>query len=71
MAEIKISELRPAGTELLEDAESFINELGEREVDDILGGGGHRGGAKLDNDQFTYNINNQQYTSNYAVTFDN
>ncbi|OUL17854.1 hypothetical protein [Nostoc sp. 106C] len=39
MAVIKISELRPAGSELFQDSESFLNELSEnREVDQVLGG---------------------------------
>jgi hypothetical protein len=39
MAVIKISELRPAGAELFQDSESFLNELTEaREVDQVLGG---------------------------------
>jgi hypothetical protein len=39
MATIKISELRPAGAELFQDSESFLNELTEaREVDQVLGG---------------------------------
>jgi hypothetical protein len=32
MASIKISELRPAGFELFQDTESFLNELGDREL---------------------------------------
>jgi hypothetical protein len=32
MASIKISELRPAGFELFQDSESFLNELGDREL---------------------------------------
>jgi len=38
MAIIKISELRPAGSELFQDSESFLNELTEREVGGIEGG---------------------------------
>lgn len=37
MASIKISELRPAGSELLHDSESFLNELSDRELS-VLGG---------------------------------
>ena len=37
MAIIKISELRPAGSELFQDSESFLNELTEREVGGIEG----------------------------------
>ncbi len=38
MAKIKISELRPAGSELLQDAESFLNELSDRELENVVGG---------------------------------
>jgi hypothetical protein len=37
MANIKISELSPAGSELFQDSESFLNELNEREM--VLGAG--------------------------------
>ncbi len=37
MASIKISELRPAGVELFQDSESFLNEIGEQEMG-ITGG---------------------------------
>ncbi|MEA5626257.1 hypothetical protein [Nostoc sp. UHCC 0251] len=53
MASIKISELRPAGSELFQDSESFLTELSEsRELAQVLGG-------------WTY-YNNQQ--SNSIVT---
>ncbi len=38
MASIKISELRPAGSELFQDSESFLNELTDREMLGIEGG---------------------------------
>lgn len=38
MATIKISDLRPAGTELFQDTESFLNELTEPETGNLLGG---------------------------------
>jgi hypothetical protein len=38
MATIKISDLRPAGTELFQDSESFLNELTEPETGNLLGG---------------------------------
>ena len=38
MAEIKLSQLRPAGSELLQDSESFLNELNERELENVVGG---------------------------------
>ncbi len=37
MASIKISELRPAGSELFQDSESFLQELGAQEMG-IAGG---------------------------------
>ena len=38
MSEIKLSELRPAGSELLQDSESFLNELNDRELENVAGG---------------------------------
>jgi len=38
MANITISELRPAGTELFLDSESFINELTDEELNLTKGG---------------------------------
>ncbi|MEH2237038.1 hypothetical protein [Nostoc sp.] len=38
MASIKISELRPVGSELFQDSESFLQELGAQEMG-ITGGG--------------------------------
>ncbi|MUL35785.1 hypothetical protein [Gloeocapsopsis dulcis] len=38
MASIKISELKPAGNELFQDEESFLDELNERETLFITGG---------------------------------
>jgi len=40
MASIKLSELRPVGSELFHDSESFINELDEQEMPALLTGGG-------------------------------
>jgi hypothetical protein len=39
MAKITISELRPAGADLFEGSESFMHELNEQEITDVLGGG--------------------------------
>ncbi|OUL30846.1 hypothetical protein BV378_02950 [Nostoc sp. RF31YmG] len=39
MASIKIAELRPAGSELFQDSESFLNELNEKEISTAIGGG--------------------------------
>jgi hypothetical protein len=38
MSSIKLSELRPAGSELFQDSESFLNELGNQEALDVMGG---------------------------------
>lgn len=38
MANIKISELRPAGSELFQDSESFLNELSDRDLGNVEGG---------------------------------
>lgn len=39
MANIKIFELRPAGSELFQDSESFLNELNDQATSDVFGGG--------------------------------
>lgn len=40
MSTIKIAELRPAGSELFQDSESFLNELSDgQEMNMVLGGG--------------------------------
>ncbi|MBD2532707.1 hypothetical protein H6G97_25240 [Nostoc flagelliforme FACHB-838] len=39
MANIAISDLRPTGANLFQDSESFLNELTEQEIADVLGGG--------------------------------
>jgi hypothetical protein len=38
MATIKISDLRPAGADLFQDSESFLNELTHQEIGDVKGG---------------------------------
>ncbi|MGK7938011.1 MAG: hypothetical protein AB4206_19765 [Xenococcaceae cyanobacterium] len=40
MAEIKLSELCPPGSELLQDSESFLTELSNRELENVVGGDG-------------------------------
>ena len=40
MASIKIFELTPAGAELFQDTESFLNELNDQETLMVSGGGG-------------------------------
>jgi hypothetical protein len=38
MATLKISELNPAGAELFQDSENFLEELSDRELDLVVGG---------------------------------
>ena len=38
MAKIKLSELCPAGSELLQDSESFLTELSDLELENVVGG---------------------------------
>ncbi|MEW5858162.1 MAG: hypothetical protein AB1861_12400 [Cyanobacteriota bacterium] len=38
MAKITISDLHPAGADLFEGSESFLHELSEQEIADVLGG---------------------------------
>ncbi|MBD1943769.1 hypothetical protein H6F50_15625 [Coleofasciculus sp. FACHB-712] len=38
MTTIKISELKPAGYDLLSDSESYMNQLGNNELDSVSGG---------------------------------
>lgn len=38
MANIAISDLRPVGANLFQDSESFLHELTEQEITDVLGG---------------------------------
>ncbi|MDJ0532282.1 MAG: hypothetical protein QNJ70_07245 [Xenococcaceae cyanobacterium MO_207.B15] len=38
MAKIKLSELCPAGSELLQDSESFLTELSDPELENVVGG---------------------------------
>jgi|GEM_PF-3586990 len=40
MATIKISDLNPTGFELINDSESYLNELTDSENINVLGGGG-------------------------------
>ncbi|MDJ0741827.1 MAG: hypothetical protein QNJ32_00540 [Xenococcaceae cyanobacterium MO_167.B27] len=40
MADIKLSELCPAGSELLQDSESFLTELRDQELENVVGGDG-------------------------------
>jgi hypothetical protein len=38
MTKIKLSELSPAGSELFQDAENFLPELSDREIENVIGG---------------------------------
>lgn len=38
MSCLKISDLSPTGLELFQDAENFLNELSDREIENITGG---------------------------------
>jgi len=40
MANIKVSELRPAGSELFQDSESFLNDLTDMDTASVQGGEG-------------------------------
>ncbi|QLE39981.1 hypothetical protein FD723_05565 [Nostoc sp. C052] len=39
MATIKISDLHPAGSEFFIDSESYLNDLTENEIENLLGAG--------------------------------
>ena len=64
MPTIQLRELRPAGSELFQDDESFLNELSEKEL--LVQGGAVE---TINAVQETMNINNQQQTMNVAITF--
>jgi hypothetical protein len=68
MASITLSELRPVGSELFQDSESYLNELGDREVNSVVGGFFD---YQYNSQLTTYQINNQQFTANTAVSFVN
>lgn len=55
MASIKVTELRPAGSELFQDSESFLNELSDSQIDHVVGGSRRRGGGNF---LFTINTAN-------------
>ncbi|MDJ0590124.1 MAG: hypothetical protein QNJ72_09040 [Pleurocapsa sp. MO_226.B13] len=38
MSKIQLSELNPAGSELFEDSENFMNELNDEEMGNVVGG---------------------------------
>ena len=39
MAAIQINDLRPVGSELFNDSESFLQELSTEDINEVLGGG--------------------------------
>ena len=39
MALIQINDLRPVGSELFNDSESFLQELSTEDINEVLGGG--------------------------------
>lgn len=47
MAFLNISELRPAGSELFQDSESYLNELNEQEISATIGGDGSDQGISV------------------------
>ena len=68
MAEIKITELRPAGSELFQDSESFLNELNDQEMSIVGGtGGGSVAGISL-SAQSQLSLNTQASLSATAVS---
>ncbi len=67
MAIIKISELRPTGSELFQDSESYLNELSDREMS-IFGGKGKNKGSDptvLSINTYSISINSQSVITNY------
>ena len=71
MSSIKIAELRPAGSELFQDSESFLNELSDgQEMDMVLGGGGRKGGRGGNvNTSVVTNVNTQVNITNiHSIT---
>ncbi|MCC5647544.1 hypothetical protein LC607_32480 [Nostoc sp. CHAB 5824] len=65
MAYIKISELRPAGSELFQDYESFLNELNEKETLSLVGGAVTVVGASL-SFQTVVSVNGNSFNANSA-----
>ena len=72
MAVIKISELSPAGSELFQDSESFLNDLSEREVGAIEGARGFVFSAGVSAAiSITAQVNSVNANSNNANTLGN
>ena len=63
MASIKISELRPAGSELFQDSESFLNELSEREMGSLEGGAFTAVGVSI-SEQTVVSVNGNTFNAN-------
>ncbi len=69
MSSIKIAELRPAGSELFQDSESFLNELSDGQEMDMVLGGGRRKGAGNVNTGVVTNVKTQVNITNiHSIT---
>jgi arginine deiminase len=69
MANIQISALLPVGYDLFNDATSFLNELANEEVQDVLGGGHHschsHHNHKHKSHNYSHNYSHQGYSNNF------
>jgi len=54
MANITISELRPAGFDLFQDSESFLNDLTDTDSMSVLGGSENGGGGGYNDSYLAY-----------------
>ncbi|QFS50153.1 hypothetical protein [Nostoc sphaeroides] len=68
MASIRISELRPAGSELFQDSESFLTDLGAQEMG-ITGGASVVGGISVTVTQTVTQTATQTQTQTATQTF--
>jgi hypothetical protein len=70
---IKISELKPSGSALFQDSESFLEDLSDEDIA-VVGGFNIALNNNLNlliNLQISHNINNQQLTANVAQSLNN
>ncbi len=67
MAKIKISELRPAGSELLQDSESFLNELSDHDLENVVGGALIDGDVSQNSVSAATEVNNLQVLVVYPI----
>lgn len=67
MAEIKLSELSPAGSELLQDSENFLNELSDREIENVIGGDGDNAIASVVS-QLSASVNSILSVTNVGIS---